>query len=591
MKSQDIIPDKRRLIGLVEQASEGKLCLPNFQRDFVWTRDGVTDMLRSVLRRYYIGSLLLLRCDPNRPPFEPQVLRGTPIADRDARPDLLVLDGQQRLTSLLYAPTAPNLSLKDSKKRRYFFVDLQLLVTDPDNEAIVFDRGEGELDGLDKPEEQYRRRVLPCTQLLSTERFMKWRDGLDDWLRDNDAAGHKKFRGGDRDAWSAAVSAFQCFEVPLVELPKVDEDDPHSIGRVCAIFEKLNSTGVELSVYDLLTARLYRHGIRVHKLWHEACRENERLRKWSAGKAENHKLGVLVLRTLALRRGLDPKPAMLIDLKPEGFAEDWKRAAAAMERALELVELVDEDGFGVFKEKWLPGMGPVPVLAALRAHIEDEGLGERERSDLRRWYWCNVFLERFSSGVESKSRKDYVEMLAYWKDRKAAPGVFAEAQARIGAKGYSIRTSASHSSAIYSGVFCLLAIRGAQDWALAESIKLQKLQDHHIFPKAYLKGNDIKERAKVNSVVNRTLISGRTNGKIKKKAPAEYLASSDIIAPKKGEAVVAAHFIDDDGVAAMRRAKAKSSPGDVAAAYEEFLEAREQAIVAEIRKVCGVRAE
>jgi hypothetical protein len=587
----DIIPDKRKLIGLVEQAAEGKLCLPNFQRDFVWPRDGVADLLRSVLRRYYVGSLLLLRCDPNNPPFEPQSLRGSGVSSRAARPDLLVLDGQQRLTSLLYALTAPDLSLKDSKKRRYFFVDLQLLVRDPDDEGIVFDRAEGELDGLDRAEEQYRRRILPCTVLLRTESFMAWRDGLDDWLRENDAEGHKAFRAGERDAWSRVVTGFQNFEVPLVELPKVDDGDPSSIGRVCAIFEKLNSTGVELSVYDLLTARLYRHGIRLHKLWTQACHSNERLRKWSGGKAENNKLGVLVLRTLALRRGLDPKPAVLIELKPEGFEEDWRRAATAMERALELIELVDDDGFGVFKDKWLPGWGPIPVLAALRAEIEDSNLGDEERSELRRWYWCNVFLERFSSGVESKSRKDYSEMLAHWNDGKPLPAVFAEAQARIGAKGYSVRSSASHSSAIYSGIFCLLAIRGARDWARAESIQLQKLQDHHIFPRAYLRGHEISKRPEVNTVLNRTLISGKTNGVIKKAAPAQYLENSAVVAPAHRATILEPHFIDNAGVAAMKRATSSASPADVAAAYESFLRARERAVVAEIRRVCGVIEE
>jgi hypothetical protein len=591
MKERDITPDKRGLIGLVDDASQGKLCLPKFQRDFVWKREEVADLLRSVLRGYYIGSLLLLRCDPNNPPFKPQVLRGAKVSSEDARPTVLVLDGQQRLTSLLYALTAPDLRLRDSKKRRRFFVDLQRLVADPDDDGFVFDLGENELGGLESVKEQYRRRVLPCTVLISNEKYMKWRDGLDDWLRANDPPAHDRFRETDRDRWSAAVSQFLSFPVPLVELPVVDDSDPRSIGRVCAIFEKLNSTGVVLSVYDLLTARLYRHSIHLDDLWKQACQDNKHLAKWSGGKAETHKLGVLVLRTLALRRGLDPKPAMLIELKPEGFAKDWERAAAAIDRALELVEDVGKDGFGVFKEKWLPGMGPVPVLAALRAHVEDEKLGARERADLRRWYWSNVFLERFSSGVESKSRKDYVEMLAYWKDRKNAPGVFAEAQARFGSKGYSIRTSASNSSAIYCGVFCLLAIRGAKDWAFAESIKLQKLQDHHIFPKAYLKANEVKERGRINTILNRTLISGRTNGKIKKAAPAAYLASKDIIAPGEGHAVLEPHFIDDTAVAAMKRAKEKSSPADVATAYEAFLQAREQAIVDEIRKVCGVRAE
>ena len=72
----DIIPDKRRVVGLVEQAHEGKICLPNFQRDFVWTREEVADLVRSIVRGYFIGSLLLLRCDPANPPFAPVFLRG-----------------------------------------------------------------------------------------------------------------------------------------------------------------------------------------------------------------------------------------------------------------------------------------------------------------------------------------------------------------------------------------------------------------------------------------------------------------------------------------------------------------------------------
>jgi uncharacterized protein with ParB-like and HNH nuclease domain len=57
----EIIPDKRKVVGLIEHAYEGKICLPNFQRDFVWTREEVADLVRSIIRGYFIGSLLLLR--------------------------------------------------------------------------------------------------------------------------------------------------------------------------------------------------------------------------------------------------------------------------------------------------------------------------------------------------------------------------------------------------------------------------------------------------------------------------------------------------------------------------------------------------
>src|SRR4051812_13373417 len=146
------MPDKRKLVRLVEQAYEGRLCLPNFQRDFVWPRDQVADLIRSVLRRYYIGSLLLLRCDPEHPPFAPIFVRGAKPSHHEPRPDLLILDGQQRLTSLLYALTAPNLTLKNSSQRRWFFVNLDLLLREPDNDEVVFDLASKELDGLDSLE-------------------------------------------------------------------------------------------------------------------------------------------------------------------------------------------------------------------------------------------------------------------------------------------------------------------------------------------------------------------------------------------------------------------------------------------------------
>jgi hypothetical protein len=583
----EIIPDKRKLVGLVEQAYEGKLCLPNFQRDFVWPRDQVADLVRSVLRQYFVGSLLLLRSDPQKPPFAPIHLRGAKPLYQDAPPELLVLDGQQRLTSLIYALTAPDLLLKDSSQRRWYFINLKLLPEDSDSDEIVFDRAKKELDGLDKRQAQYQQRVLPCTELLRPGDFLRWRDGLDDWLREHEPAEHTRFREEWRDPWTKAVTDFQTFEVPLVELPRVEEGDSQAIGRVCAIFEKLNSTGVELSVYDLLTARLYRSGIKLHDLWNAACVKHKRLADWSKGRAENQKFGVQVLRTLALMRNLDPKPRILIELSPEGFERDWERAAAAVDRALELLTHIGQDGFGVFDKKRLPGFGLVPVLAALRAHIDDLKLGDEARADLRRWYWCNVFLERYSSAVESKSRKDWVEMNEYWTS-KALPSVFVEAQTRIGAEGFSVADSASNASAVYSGVFCLLAQRGARDWRRVEDIQLQELQDHHIFPQAFLKRHAIKDRVSVNTIINRTLISDETNNKIKDKAPAEYASSTDIFPKGTTGPLLEPHFLDEHALAAMRLADESLPDDEVVKVYDEFREAREAAIVREIRMACGI---
>jgi uncharacterized protein with ParB-like and HNH nuclease domain len=133
----EIIPDKRKLVGLVEQAYEGKICLPDFQRDFIWPPDQIADLLRSILRGYFVGSLLLLRSDRDKPPFSPTLLRGAKSIYTEVKPELLLLDGQQRLTSLIYALVAPDLPLKGTKLRRWFFIDLDLLTRDPDHDDIV----------------------------------------------------------------------------------------------------------------------------------------------------------------------------------------------------------------------------------------------------------------------------------------------------------------------------------------------------------------------------------------------------------------------------------------------------------------------
>jgi len=190
----EIIPDKRKVVGLVEQAHEGKICLPNFQRDFVWTREEVADLVRSIVRRYFIGSLLLLRCDPALPPFAPQFFRGARPERQQPTPELLVLDGQQRLSSLIYALTAPDLSLKDSSQRRWLFLNLDVLLEEPDSDDIVFDRAKRELRGLDTREVQYEQRILPCTELLRPQLFYAWRDGFEDWLRANDGSQLDRYR-------------------------------------------------------------------------------------------------------------------------------------------------------------------------------------------------------------------------------------------------------------------------------------------------------------------------------------------------------------------------------------------------------------
>jgi hypothetical protein len=141
---------------------------------------------------------------------------------------------------------------------------------------------------------------------------------------------------------------------------------------------------------------------------------------------------------------------------------------------------------------------------------------------------------------------------------------------------------------VYSGVFCLLALRSARDWRRGEDIQLQALQDHHIFPQAYLRRHDINKRIDVNSIANRTLISDETNGRIKDTAPADYLVDAAIFPSGARPDLLEPHFVDDITLALLGEASESLGKSEALALYERFQQARERAIIEEIRRACGI---
>jgi hypothetical protein len=129
---------------------------------------------------------------------------------------------------------------------------------------------------------------------------------------------------------------------------------------------------------------------------------------------------------------------------------------------------------------------------------------------------------------------------------------------------------------------------GARDWKRGENLQLQELQDHHIFPRAYLRRHRLTTKTDVNTIVNRTLISDETNGEIRDKAPAAYVDDTDVIPSRARDDRLLPHFLGPAAVRAMHRATDALSDASVAKVYEDFLNAREEAIISEVRRICSV---
>lgn len=565
-----ITPDNDSLLDLIKDARAGKIVLPQFQRNFVWSRDDITDLLTSILEGYFIGSFLLLRTDSDSVPFAMRALEGIEIREKDLRPDYMILDGQQRLTSLHYVFAAPEIPLRFTKYPYRFFLNLKKVADGDIENAIWSERSDYVSDWMDR-EKQFQELVIPFTEI---ENWDNWRDTFEDRLYQEGGDLFDRYRQNYRNAWRDMIGRIKGFPVPTLVIDKIEPNDPEQIAQVCAIFEKMNSTGVALSVYDLLTARMYRYGIDMHRMWDASVNEHPNLYNISDGKPDSY--GVYLLRVIALLRGMDVKSKSIINMTPEGFEADWKLAARYMEQALQRMVSTNADGFGVINPKWMPYSTMISPMAALLAQIGENRYDHNAYKLLRKWYWASSLMERYAGSVESTIYRDYQDLLAMFKGESDTAVVFSDVDARIVNNPKYTILEETRVNAVYRAVMCLVALRGAKDFRADDSIEFHALDDHHIFPKAYLdkqrQGDGSKiPTQQVNSIVNRTLISSDTNRRISRQSPAEYLEK--LVPAERLNEIMHSHFITDEAIHAMHEND-----------FDAFLLAREKALIDEIRR-------
>src|SRR5699024_8125831 len=93
---------------------KGEIQLPDFQRGYKWEDERIRQLLITVLRGHPMGAVMLLKTGNEHVRFKPRAIEGVDLA-ADAEAKFLLLDGQQRLTSLTQALSGDGtVSTKDS---------------------------------------------------------------------------------------------------------------------------------------------------------------------------------------------------------------------------------------------------------------------------------------------------------------------------------------------------------------------------------------------------------------------------------------------------------------------------------------------
>jgi hypothetical protein len=479
------------------------MALPDFQRDFVWEPSATQELIVSIAHNYPAGSILRVR-DAKRV-FAAREFEGAP-ALAGAQHTFLVLDGQQRLTSLYQA-------FYGVGEHRYF-IDLKKLNDSADfEEAISYERAATKrAKALEDFKVQAKELMLPLSVLKEgAGGFLQWILQVTNPMPAEERTQMLDALTRINALW---IKTIDDYHFPVVTLSDKTEPD-----ALCTIFETLNRTGVKLSVFELLTARFWPQNINLRALWDEA-----RLKHPIIDDFEVDPYYVLQSIALASRRAPSCKRSDVLNLAVEDLAKWWPAVVAGLRMGLDILR----EDCKVLMPKWLPYQTMLAPLAAIlaRSGFPKTPLAGAQREKIKRWFWCAVFGQAYESAPNTRSAKDVVEVTAWLNG-----GTLPETVSALRFDPKALRDITPRQRSIYRAAICLILSSGTgvRDFHTQSIITGKLMNDegidvHHVFPAKFLERRGVTAVHARDCVLNRTLIDRTTNQMISDRAPSQYLA-------------------------------------------------------------------
>lgn len=595
------------LYKILDECQRGVVQLPDFQRSWVWDEDRIKSLIASVSRAFPVGALMTLDTG-GEVNFKPRPIEGTPPAAKAVAAQSLLLDGQQRMTSLyqvtVRGKVVETVTPKKKKVKRWFYIDIrkaldpsadreEAIVGVPEDRVIKAEFGRGAVLDLSSPEKEYTALMYPVSQVFDWD---KWQDGFDEhWGGDSNRAVRQEFRAFKNQI----LENFKYYRVPVIALDKSTSKE-----AVCVVFEKVNTGGKALDAFELVTAMYAAAGHELRKDWYGDEEKTGRHRRFSetlrphdadtgiiAGVSNTDFLqAVSLFHTRERRREAESSgkqgkdlPAVignrqsLLNLPLEAYKKYEKQVERGFEKAAKFLHLLH-----IYRIFDLPYQSQIVPLAAILADIGDEWEHTANRGKLVRWYWNGVFGELYGSTVETRVARDFMEVPG-WLKGGPEPSTVSETIFRAD----RLKTMRMRLSAAYKGMNVLLMKEGALDLRSGQKFDHtiffgENVDIHHIFPQDWCKKHGIKPKV-YDSIINKTPLSYRTNRIIGGAAPSEYLAklekgnqSNPPIERAKLDSYLSSHLVAPD---LLRTDK-----------FAEFMEDRQKRLLALIEQATGKQA-
>lgn len=532
--------DELPLAQLLDQAAKGMLQLPDFQRGWVWDDDHIRSLLASISLSYPIGAVMTLVAGNPDVKFKARALEGVTSLASSA-PEMLLLDGQQRLTSLFQAlkSRAP-VATRDSRGKErhcHYYASISAcidpsvdreeegIVGIPKNRIVRSDFGRTiDLD-LSTRDLEIAAEMFPLDIVLDSSETMDWQmlylqsgpgeptDRLDKW---------KKFK-------DAIIDPFVQYHVPMIDLAKSTPKE-----AVCQVFEKVNTGGVTLTVFELLTATYAAGDFELRKDWdarYERLAQHELLTGVD-GKAFLQIVTLLATydrRRTYMQANPDEDKIPAVSCKRRAVLrlslDDYRKWADVAEHGL--VRAVPFlHGHRIFRSRDLPYATQLLPLGAIFGWLQSEAESYPVQQRLGQWFWCGVLGEMYGGATETRFANDVEDCVAWIEDGPdgVLPRTVQAAQFHAD-RLLSLRT---RNSAAYKGFYALQMKAGGRDFKTGRPIDVHAYMEdaidiHHIFPTHWCDSHDIDAWV-ANSIVNKTALDAHTNRRIGGNAPSVYLS-------------------------------------------------------------------
>ena len=587
-------PEKIHLGKLIDEIKKGRFVIPDFQREFDWHPADVRDLIKSIFMDYYIGTLLLW--EGNKDNYEK--LACAPLYAFEGESDnaeYIVLDGQQRLSAMHYAFFQPDINFRNRKNPIFYFLRVKELLSENYEDAFFYySKTRYYTELVENVEKQYFEHIFP----LGVMKGGSW--DIDDWIKGYRDLWQKKVEETEDDSekeiftenanQAIELKAFFSDLLDNYQVSYISLSRDLKLNKVCDIFTHINSKGKPLDTFDLLNSITRKEDIFLKDMYRKVSKEIDD-NTYPSFEIKTH---ILMVMSIMKQNYCSPKylyylvpnevkkvknehgkvnEIVLIDSKEE-FISIWNAAVIAIKKGLQ--SLKNPRDFGAITSKFLPYPSIIPCLSAIKYYVDNSNLKNKFdiHSKIRKWYWASIFLNRYSSAVESTSAKDYVELKRWFNDDDEELDCYTEFVASI--KDIDLKRENKNGSAIYKAIFNLFVLNGAKDWETFELPEYEELDDHHIVPKSWGKENGLSKD--INSVLNKTPLSSYTNRRIiKNQLPNVYLKR--IFENNNEEQIyklLATHLISKRAVEILLRNPYTSDD------YEEFIKERRKTILEKI---------